>query len=229
MLWLQCQPQWNLKRLSRTIFVLKGVFSAPSSEEGMQYSPVSPGRPGRMGHAQGARWVAAWTGMVCAVADVVEDGLGRQTQALCISRPQSSSSLCQQQFQVLRSSWRTVFNVFTWNNEIKMPFPIRLQILAFACKDTFPNWECLGQIPARFFFSFFHYSESSCWNCWVNWNISMYQWTALEGKALLFSRFFISTASETNWLIAITLTNSTNTSLTLNGFCRLWLIEFVSF
>lgn len=51
----------------------------------------------------------------------------------------------------------------------------------------------------------------------------------LEGKALLCSRFFISTASETNWLIAISLINITNASLTLNGFCRLWLIEFVSF
>lgn len=78
-------------------------------------------------------------------------------------------------------------------------------------------------------FVLFCYSESSCWNCCMNWSISMYQWTALESKALLCSRFFISTASETKWLIAISLINSTNSTLTLNGFCRLWLIEFVPF
>lgn len=114
----------------------------------MQHNPVSPGG---MGLARGA----AGTG--CAVDDVVGDGLGRLTQALCISRPQSSSSLCQWQFQILRSSCGTVFNVFTCNNEIKVPFLMRLQILAFAYKGTLPSWECLRSNTCKISFAAFFF------------------------------------------------------------------------
>lgn len=47
-------------------------------------------------------------------------------------------SRCGIQLQILQSSWGTVFNIFTWNNEIKMSFQITLQILLLHAKALFP-------------------------------------------------------------------------------------------
>ena len=67
------------------------------------------------------------------VVGVAEDGAGRQTEVLCVSRSwcfkQPLPSECGLQLQILRSNWGTIFNIFTWNKDIKMPFWIRLQIL----------------------------------------------------------------------------------------------------
>lgn len=76
------------------------------------------------------------------MADGTENGVGRQTEVFCASRSQCFKQPlppeCGLQLQILRSSWATIFSIFTWNNEIKMPFWIRLQILLLHAKALSP-------------------------------------------------------------------------------------------
>lgn len=71
-------------------------------------------------------------------------GWGGRTDQSPSARPGlgTSRSLCFYgcgiQLQILQNSWGTVFNIFTWNNEIKMSFQIMLQILLLHAKALFP-------------------------------------------------------------------------------------------
>lgn len=120
-----------------------------------------------------------------------------------------------------------VFSLFTWNNEIQMFFQMMLPIMLLHARVLFPIVNALGQIAARFLSCIF-------W-CVLKWFILvklLWDFTVstcinellCKASPALPQVFFISIASEGNWLIAISLTSGTRARLILNKFCRLCLI-----
>lgn len=133
-----------------------------------------------------------------AVAARAENAAGRQAEVLCVPRSryvkQSLPSQRGPQLQVLSSGWGTVFSIFTWNSEVKMPLQVTLHVPAFACKGTFSSCACLRPDTGRISFGISFPSGESAGDL-------QYQHVPRnhsEGKSLLCSGFFIFTVSETN-------------------------------
>lgn len=123
-----------------------------------------------------------------------------------------------------------VVSLFTWKNEIQMFFSHDALNYTFACKGTFPNCECFRPNSCKISFMFLFFCVcvlkwfilvKLMWDFTISRCINELLWKA---SPTLPQVFFISTASEGNWLIAISLTGGTRARLVLNKFCRLCLI-----